>query len=130
VIRLRRATALTLALLLIQLVLVGGGFSCEDVEQAVGATTANVAMADMRGMAMDGAAESPSSNSRESDPAPCNLPWAPNGCTLMIPCAPHAVTAQVQPIYSVEPANQAVVALEIAAPLSAIIALDTPPPRA
>jgi hypothetical protein len=129
VIPLRRATALTLALLLIQLVLVGGGFSCEDVDD-VGATTANVGMADMRGMTMDGAAENPSSESRESNPAPCNLPWAPNGCTLMIPCAPHAVTAQVQPIYGVEPANQAAVALEIAAPLSAIIALDTPPPRA
>jgi hypothetical protein len=131
--RLRRATAFTLTLLLIQLVLVGSGFTCVTDEGDAGAAMADMGMADMPGMSMDGPVDAdpgnPSSTSRHSDPEPCNLPWAPNGCTLMIPCGPHAVTPQAQTIGESQPSTHADVAREIATPPSAIIALDTPPPR-
>ena len=93
---------------------------------------ADMGMADMPGMSMSpmDAAGDAASSSPESDPAPCTLPWAPSGCTLMIPCGPNAVTAQVQMIAGRGALSQADVTREIATPPSAIIALDTPPPRA
>lgn len=98
-----------------------------------GVAMADMGMADMPGMAMGAVIDdegAPSSSSPESDPAPCNLPWAPTGCTLMIPCGPHAVAPQVESIASRRAASHADVTREIATPASAIIALDTPPPRA
>ena len=132
--RFRRATTFTLTLLLIQLVLVGSGFTCVGGEQDVGTAMATTGMADMPGMSMDGPMHTDagglSSRSPESDSTPCDLPWAPSGCTLMIPCGPHAVTPQVQTIASRQTVNHADVTRKVATPASAIIALDTPPPRA
>jgi hypothetical protein len=146
--RFRRATAFVLTLLLIQLMLVGSGFTCVTGEEDAGAAMADRDMAGMAGMAgMSGMAEMApmagmsanlpnpepsgmSSDSSSRDSAPCNLPWAPSGCTVMIPCGPHAVMAQVQAIAGRQVAGHADVAQEIATPPSAIIALDTPPPRA
>ncbi len=132
--RFRRATAFLLTLLLIQLVLVGSGFTCvESKADAGGAAMTDMGMADMPGMSMGGPTDaegSAPSTSPESDSAPCNLPWAPTGCTVMIPCGPHAVTAQAQTIAGRQGATRADVTREISTPPSAIIALDTPPPRA
>ena len=94
---------------------------------------ADMGMANMPGMSMSGPMDADgdaSSSSPESDQAPCNLPWAPAGCTLMIPCGPNAVTAQVQSIAGGQATSHADITREIATPPSAIIALDTPPPRA
>ena len=138
----RRATAFVLTLLLIQLMLVGSGFTCVTGEEDAGAAMADRDMAGMSGMAemapmagmsanlpnAEPSGTSSDSSSRES--APCNLPWAPSGCTVMIPCGPHAVMAQAQAIAGRQVAGHADVAQEIATPPSAIIALDTPPPRA
>ena len=131
--RLRRATAFALTLLLLQLVLVGSGFTCVTGAKQSAVAMADMNMAGMPGMSMSGpmdAERDPSPGSPESDPAPCNLPWAPAGCTLMIPCGPHAVTAQVPTIAGRQAASHADVTREMATPPSAIIALDTPPPRA
>ena len=136
VIRLRRATAFALTLLLLQLVLVGSGFTCVTGDAGSGAAMADMGMTDMMdmpGMSMSGPSDGehdPSTSAPESNPAPCSLPWAPAGCTLMIPCGPHAVAAQVQAIAGRQAASHADVMREMAAPPSAIIALDTPPPRA
>ena len=100
---------------------------------AGGAAMTDMGMADMPGMSMGGPTDaegSAPSTSPESDSAPCNLPWAPTGCTVMIPCGPHAVTAQAQTIAGRQGATRADVTREISTPPSAIIALDTPPPRA
>lgn len=121
-------------LLLIQLVLVGSGFTCVGGEEDTSAAMAAMGMEDMPDMSMGGAMDTgmgdPSSSSPESDSTPCSLPWAPNGCALMVPCGPHAMTAQLQTIAGGQAVNHAEVAQEIATPPSAIIALDTPPPRA
>ena len=125
--------------------LVGSGFTCITSEEDSGAAMANTDMAGMAGMPgmaemapMEGmSANLPnaepsgtSSDPSSRDSAPCDLPWAPSGCTAMIPCGPHAVTVQVQAIAGRQVAGHADVAQEIATPPSAIIALDTPPPRA
>jgi hypothetical protein len=143
--RIRRSTAFVLTLLLIQLMLVGSGFTCVTDEEDAGAAMADRDMAGMAGMpgmaemgAMAGVSANlpnvePSGTSSDSpsrDSAPCDLPWAPSGCTVMIPCGPHAVMAQVQAFAGRQVAGHADVAREIATPPSAIIALDTPPPRA
>jgi hypothetical protein len=143
--RIRRATAFVLTLLLIQLMLVASGFTCVTGEEDAGAAMADRDMAGMAGISamaemapMAGmSANLPnaepgdtSSDSSSSDSAPCNLPWAPSGCTVMIPCGPHAVMAPVQAIAGRQVASHADVAQEIATPPSASIALDTPPPRA
>jgi len=139
--RIRRATAFVLTLLLIQLMLVGSGFTCVPGEEVAGAAMADTDMAGMSGMAemapMAGMSANlpngePSGTSSDSsrESAPCDLPWAPSGCTVMIPCGPHAVMAQAQAIAGRQVAGHADVAQEIVTPPSAIIALDTPPPRA
>lgn len=140
--RFRRATAFVLTLLLIQLMLVASGFTCVTGEEDAGAAMADrdmagmaamAEMAPMAGMSANLPTADPSDTSSDSssrDSAPCDLPWAPSGCTVMIPCGPHAVTVQVQAIAGRQVAGHADVAQEIATPPSAIIALDTPPPRA
>ena len=136
--RLRLGTALALTLLLVQLVLVGSGFTCvsgEDDAHAAMVGMGNMVMGDMPSMeGMPGAdadadqAPAPDGPVPTSDP--CTLPWAPSGCTLMIPCAPHALTTDVQADAQRRATGNTVVALEIATPPSVVIALDTPPPRA
>lgn len=138
---LRRVTALALALVLVQLVLVGSGFTCVTGEE-----NSDSAMLDMGAMGMGnmpptagmsapraesaGADRAPASETPTPSSDPCTLPWAPSGCALMIPCAPHAMTAHGQTIGDAPGPSLAVVVREIGAPPSVIIALDTPPPRA
>ena len=130
--RLRRVTALGLSLLIVQLVLVGSGFTCVVGEENADAAMVQMgmgAMPPMPGMSGTGD-QSPAPGSPSPSSDPCTLPWAPGGCTLMVPCAPHAMTARMQAIVARAHASHAGVAWEIAGPPSVIIALDTPPPRA
>lgn len=105
--------------LLLQLVLVGGGFGC--VMPGVGAHGAT-ATSDAAGMAGMGMPSVPS--------VPSQLPWAPAGCQPMAPCAPAAVTAAqfvlALPVVDATP----VAALDIATPSSRTTPPEIPPPRA
>jgi hypothetical protein len=135
--RFRRATALLVILLLAQLTLVGSGFTClPDAAAASGSEMAS--MPGMAGMVGSGAMsdmEGSRSTSADSEPATpssdsCNFPWAPEGCALMVPCAPHAIATA--PVWSEAQAapDHAELAWEFDTPPSAIIAPDPPPPRA
>jgi hypothetical protein len=133
--QLRRATAFVVILLLAQLTLVGSGFTCMP-----GAGPGDGKMASMPGMAgmdmagMDtGGSQSQADHSHEpatpgSDS--CNLPWAPNGCELMIPCSPHAIGTQGVANAAAAAPGHAELAWKLDTPPSAIIPPDPPPPRA
>src|SRR5688572_18474795 len=87
---------------------------------------------DMAGMDMGG---SRSQNTHSHQPAApdsesCNLPWAPNGCELMIPCSPHAIKTQSVASAVAAAPDHAELAWELDTPPSAIIPPDPPPPRA
>ena len=136
--RLRRATAFLVILLLGQLTLVGSGFTC--VSKAGSAREGG--MPDMPGMAsMQGPramSDNGGSSSQSTDataPATpgsesCNLPWAPGGCALMIPCAPNALpTLSVARMAQGSPSHVEL-DREFDALPSATIAPDPPPPKA
>ena len=129
--RLRRATALLVLLLLAQLTLVGSGFTCLPGADDEG-EMASMAGMDMAGMDMGG---SPSGTDHSHEPATpgsdsCNLPWAPNGCELMIPCSPHAIGTQGVANAAAAAPGHAELAWKLDTPPSAIIPPDPPPPRA
>lgn len=137
-IRLRRVTAFFAILLLAQLTLVGSGFTCVSATGNAG----DGAVADMPGMAgmqhsraMPDMGGSPSRSGDASQPATpksesCNLPWAPAGCALMIPCAPNALpTVSVARAPDDSP-SQVALDWESDALASAIITPDPPPPKA
>ena len=133
--RIRRATALLVILLLAQLTLVGSGFTCL-ADPMAGGGNEMASMPGMEGMAgpmsdMDG------SRSNNTDPRPstpssdsCDFPWAPQGCALMVPCAPHAIATR--PVGSEAPGapGHAELAWQLDTPPSAVRTPDTPPPRA
>jgi SAM-dependent methyltransferase len=135
--RFRRATALLVILLLVQLTLVGSGFTClPDAAAASGSEMASMpgmtgmggpgAMSDMNGSRSNTADSEPATPSSDS----CNFPWAPQGCSLMVPCAPHAMaTARVASEAQGAP-QHAELAWELDTPPSAILPPDPPPPRA
>jgi len=130
----RRATALLVLLLLAQLTLVGSGFTCLPGADGEGETGSMPGMAgmDMAGMDMGG---SGSETDHAHEPAApgsksCNLPWAPNGCELMIPCSPHAIRTQSVASAVTAAPDHAELAWELDTPTSAIIPPDPPPPRA
>ena len=135
--RLRRATAFLVLLLLVQLTLVGSGFTCPSD----GGTTSNSAMAGMPGMAgtttsaaMSDMGSGQSHGGGADEPAPgsdsCNLPWAPGGCALMIPCAPHALATSIAVSAAPGSPSRTELAWELGTPPSAIITPDPPPPKA
>jgi hypothetical protein len=127
-------------LFLVQLVLVGSGFTCVTGEESADPAMLDMGhmgmgnmppIADMSGPRADraGADRAPPADTPTPSSDSCTLPWAPGGCTLMIPCAPHAMTAHGQTIGDGPGPSHAVVVREIGAPPSVTIALDTPPPR-
>jgi len=119
-----RAAAVTLVVALLQLVLLESGYAC----LAMPAGPGDVAMA---GMSMPAEGESPSNpTDAGEDQAPCEFPWAPNGCETMAPCAPAAVTTvatQPAPDSRLEDGPLTLVELT---PSSPSRAPELPPPRA
>jgi hypothetical protein len=107
-------------MLLLQLVLVGGGFGCAMPSIGTRAAPAESTTAAMPGMDM------PSAPSQ----APCQLPWAPTGCQPMAPCGPAAVMP-AQFVLALPVGDAApVAALDIATPSSRTTPPELPPPRA
>ena len=118
--RRRGIAGLASGILLLQLVLVGGGFACVIPGMGTPGAAATSETSAMPGMDM------PSAPSE----LPCQLPWAPAGCQPMAPCAPAAVTAArfvlALPVVDAAP----VAALDIATPSSRTTPPEIPPPRA
>jgi len=122
--RFARATAMTLVVALLQLVLLESGYACLAMPGSPG----DGAMAGMSMPAQGDLATNPA-HSGEGQ-APCEFPWAPNGCQTMAPCAPAAVTTvatQEAPYVSLGARPPMLAEL---APSSPSRAPELPPPRA
>lgn len=132
---LRRSTAATLLLLMLNVMALGDGLlslggSADCNFMSASSEMAGMAgMSDMAGMDM-GSTPAPDD---ESDPASgksgCNLPWAP-GCTSVVPCGPTATV--VDPVrHRSLPSSAAVIrGANAGAPESPAPAPEPPPPRA
>lgn len=128
---LRRATGLLLLLLLAQLTLVGSGYTC-TAAMASEAGSETGEMPGMPGMAgMSGESAPPNGEAPATSPEDlCTFPWAPTGCALMVPCAPHALSAHVSASVAAAARHDAAPAWRAAIPPSPILTPDPPPPRA
>ena len=130
--RTRRITALFASLLLANLTWVGSGYACAMPAMAhpsqASSASNGATDAEMPGMDMSAAAATPSGGSHHEQP--CRLPWVPEGCQSMAPCAPavfasHAFTLDVPNVTPV-----AIADLHVLEPPSEMAAPDLPPPRA
>ena len=120
----RRIVALLVTLLFAHTMGVGSGFAC------VMPAMADPSAAAMAGMDMSGMAEQQSGDAPSKERAPCDFPWAPDGCELMAPCGPLAIAslAQVPQPAAVVPALAGQRAVLM--PPSMTRAPELPPPRA
>ncbi|MGI8497933.1 MAG: hypothetical protein ACR2OG_10180 [Gemmatimonadaceae bacterium] len=127
---LRRMTAVISGALLLQLVVTGSGRACAT--SAMAAMHAGAAGASsMPGMDVHGSTRhSDQAQAPDSDPSPCQLPWAPAGCQPMAPCSPTAVASAVLRLSSPHAGDSQAAALVVIAPTSRSTPPDPPPPRA
>ena len=121
----RGAVGSALVVILLNVLLVSSGYAC--------ATPMNAPTdgRGMNGMLMGADAATLAAPSVPApDKAPCQLPWAPDGCQSMVACAPVAV--QSAAISFAAPVRRAAVALivDVATPESLTRAPELPPPRA
>jgi hypothetical protein len=132
--RTRRLTAFFVSALFAHVLWVGSGFACvmPDMGRSPSAAMATMVMsgADMAGMGMPDMAGSPSGEAPAHDHAPCKLPWAPDGCSSMTPCAPLALASYEEPLRSPEVGPSSVARLTVLTPPSQVRTPELPPPRA
>ena len=86
--------------------------------------------AGMAGMDMTDTVGSGASQTPEQDHAPCQFPWAPNGCASMTPCAPVAIGSTQQVLRETLEPSVDVATLRVLMPPSRGHAPEPPPPRA
>lgn len=139
--RLRRVTALFLALLLSELVLVGSGYACamsdpgmnDGGRRSAAEATPAAAVAPVMGAGEDCPDTMPADAQRTDhstpDGSPCPLPWALTGCRG-VPCAPASLAPAAPPLMAAAsmPADRP--SLAALAPASVVRAPELPPPRA
>lgn len=119
-----RIIAFVSSFLLVGLVLVTSGFECDS---------ASIGGASMSGMDMSASQHNATADSQKAPSAPappCRLPWAPGGCTSMVPCSQSAVAAtgiSIEPLVEITQSTFTMVAI---APPSETPAPELPPPRA
>lgn len=120
-----RAAAGILVVALLQLVLLESGYACLAMSDgsAAGATMAGMTMP-----GESGSSDRPAGDGQEQ--APCEFPWAPNGCQSIAPCAPAAVTVASAPAVSAFLLHDAPMTLVQLAPAAPSRAPELPPPRA
>lgn len=116
-----RLVGATLLLSMCYLVLLGSGFGCTWAS-----STSSASMAAME------IAGTPQSASHPHDRAPsgCQLPWAPNGCQTMAPCAPAALESVRFTLAASAATPEAAPPFVVIAPRSLTRAPELPPPRA
>ena len=132
--RTRRLTAFVLSALFAHVLWVGSGFACVMPEMGHSSSSPIVAVAmsdaNMAGMDMPDAPGNSPSGAPAHDHAPCKLPWAPDGCSSMTPCAPIALASPTEPLGSPEIMPPSIARLAVLTPPSQVRAPDLPPPRA
>ena len=125
-----------MSLSLANLAWVGSGFACDMTSPAGGVAMAGMDMAgdiagmDMSGMDMTATTETQSGEEPEPQHAPCDFPWAPEGCRSMAPCAPVALASIADPLRASDTIPVAVTALVVLTPPSNDLLPGLPPPRA
>ena len=132
--RTRRVTAFFLTVLFAHVLWVGSGFACvmPEMGRSPSAAMTTMAMSDanMAGMDMPHAAGNSPGGAPAHDHAPCKLPWAPDGCSSMTPCAPIALASPAERLESPEIMPPSIERLAVLAPPSQVRTPDLPPPRA
>ena len=130
----RRVTAFFMTVLFAHVLWVGSGFACvmPEMGHSSSSTMATMAMSDanMTRMDMPDATGSSPGGAPAHDHAPCKLPWAPDGCSSMTPCAPIALASQAESLRSPEIVPPSIARLAVLTPPSQIRTPDLPPPRA
>src|SRR6266481_4022959 len=132
--RIHRVTALFVGLLLANLIWVGSGYGCAMpvMEQPSAATAGNpdAMTAVMDGMNMSPTQAPAADNAHQQHEPPCRLPWAPDGCQSMTPCAPLAIASHAFVLDVPNGMPVRVAELAMLTPPSELRAPDLPPPRA
>lgn len=130
---LRRPTAATLLLLMLNVMALGDGLLSLDRDcdlMSMPSEMPNMpGMGDMAGMDMGATPAPPEQPDPPSDNGGCNLPWAP-GCTSVVPCGPTATVVAPMIHRSPGPAAAAVRGANVRAPEFPARAPELPPPRA
>ena len=112
----------------------GSGFACvmPEMGHSSRSTMATRGMSDaqMAGMDMSEVAGNSPGRAPAHDHAPCKLPWAPDGCSSMTPCAPVALASPTDPLGSPEIILPFIGRLAVLTPPSQVRAPELPPPRA
>jgi hypothetical protein len=147
VLRIRRLTALLASFLLVHLLWAGSGFACGmpgDAQASAAMAGMEMPGVEMPGMNMPGmdmsgtdmprgpspADAMPGDGGSEHHHAPCDLPWVPDGCQSMTPCAPLALTAHAEAFAPPAVPFASITPLVVLAPPSRALTPESPPPRA
>lgn len=131
----RRMTALLVSLLLAHVTWVGSGFACRmpgmgNISDGMASMAGmDMSSTEMDGMGMAGTLEQPS-GAPAHDHEGCQLPWAPDGCQSMAPCAPLAMASLLQVLQVPGDVPAAVASQLVLTPPSQVRAPELPPPRA
>lgn len=116
---------------MLQLTLVQPGYGCGVA--ASGSMPMPAAATMSMGDGQMGMSQSPrdaSSRSESDHHAPCRLPWVPDGCQAMAPCAPSAIVTAPVSLPQLAPAPADVQVLAVLEPSSVSRLPELPPPRA
>ncbi len=85
---------------------------------------------DMPEMDMAGTGQKQSGKESEHHHAPCDFPWAPEGCQSMAPCAPIALASITEPLRTPDAMPSSVAPAGVLTPPSIKLPPELPPPRA
>lgn len=122
-----------MTILLTHLAWVGNGFACDMTDGA--ATAAPDVRGDMPGMNMPGMnmagmTQKESGGESGQHHAPCDFPWAPDGCQSMTPCAPIALASITALLRTPNATPSSIADLAVLTPPSIRRPPEPPPPRA
>ena len=124
-----RITAMVALLLMAQFAILGSGLVCPTLGHTTSGVSAmpsmHMARAASRSMP-DGTAGRPGADQRD---APCRLPWAPDGCHGLAPCAPVVDKAPRLAYAPATPFRHDVSALVVLTPPARNVPPELPPPR-
>lgn len=131
----RRITGILASLLVAHTTWVGTGYTCsmpemgQRAEEVPSMAGMNMSSAEMAHMDMSSVIEQ-RSDAPMHDHESCELPWAPDGCQSMGPCASPALASLQQPVQAPASAPLQVASRLVLTPPSQVRAPELPPPRA
>lgn len=120
-----RLVGLLVSLCLAAFMLVASGFTC----------IASASSESMAAMGMTSPTAASQTHAQDHAPVqqpvpPCKLPWAPDGCQSMVPCAPAALASSAVDLNRIVSPSERAIADLPEAPTSVTRAPELPPPRA